>query len=160
MNNIRVGIGWDLHPLVEGRQFVLGGVAFDFEKGEAGHSDGDVLIHAIIDALLGAACLGDIGKLFPPDDISLKGISSAKLLKKTGLLIKEAGWRLVNIDCVVKCERPAILPRREEIRASLASIMEVEVSQIFVKGKTGEGLGIIGAGEAIEAEAVCLLARA
>jgi len=154
---IRTGLGWDIHPLVEGRKFVLGGVVFDFEKGEAGHSDGDVLVHAVIDALAGAAGLGDIGELFPPDDPALEGIDSMILLKKTCSLIKEAGWKIINLDCVVKCERPHILPAREKIRASLAGAMEIKTEQVFLKGKSGEGLGDIGKGLAAEALAICLL---
>ena len=154
---LRIGIGKDLHRLEAGRRFLLGGVEIPFEKGEIGHSDGDVLAHAVCDAVLGAAGLGDIGELYPPDDPAHKNANSLELLK--GAWRRLAGWRLVNLDCVVSCEGPKILPYREQIRRSLAEALETDPGVIFVKGKTGEGLGPIGTGEAVEAMAMCLLEK-
>ena len=136
---------------------MLGGVEIPFEKGEIGHSDGDVLSHAVIDAILGAAALGDIGELFPPDDPAYEGADSLELLKRAWGRVKTEGWRLANLDCVISCEKPRLLPYREAIRRSLALALEANPGQIFIKGKTGEGLGPIGTGEAVEALAVCLL---
>jgi len=156
---LAVGLGRDLHRLVCGRPLILGGVTVPFEKGEAGHSDGDVLTHAVIDALLGAAALGDIGEFFPPSDPRWKDARSLDLLTAVWRRAAEAGWSLVNIDCVISAEKPPILPHREAIRESLAHALGVGKETVFVKGKTGEGLGEVGRGEAIEALAVCLLAR-
>lgn len=155
----KIGLGKDIHALVFGRPFILGGIEIPFEKGEEGYSDGDVLIHAIIDALLGACALGDIGELFPPGDPKWKDADSRELLKLSWKMVKDDGWRLVNLDCVVSCENPKILPFREEIRTSLAKILGIGSEAIFVKGKTAEGLGPIGKGEAIEALALCLLEK-
>lgn len=157
---IRVGLGYDLHRLVEGRRLILGGVLFDFEKGEDGHSDGDVLFHAITDALLGASGLGDIGSYFPPEDAKWKDANSADLLRAVWKDIKEAGWELVNLDCVVKLERPKFLPKRKEVIESIASVLGVDPSQVFVKAKTGEKLPPVGTSEAVEAQVVCLLQSA
>jgi 2-C-methyl-D-erythritol 2,4-cyclodiphosphate synthase len=154
---IRIGLGRDLHRLVEGRRFMLGGVELAAPKGEAGHSDGDVLVHAVIDALLGASGEGDIGELFPPGDDRWKDAPSLGLLELAWSQVRARGWRIVNIDCVVCCEAPRVLPHRDRIRASLAAALGIDQTQIFVKGKTGEGIGIIGRGEAVEALAVCLL---
>lgn len=156
---IRVGLGYDLHRLVEGRRLILGGVVFDFEKGEDGHSDGDVLFHAITDALLGAAGMGDIGSYFPPEDPKWKDADSALLLKKVWNDIRKAGWTLENLDCVVKLEKPKFLPRRQEVIDSIASALEVQTDQVFVKAKTGEKLPPVGTSDAVEAEAVCLLRK-
>lgn len=156
---IRVGLGTDLHRLVEGRKLMLGGVHIPFEKGEHGHSDGDVLLHAITDSLLGAAAISDIGELFPPSDEKWKNADSKKLLANAYELVKEQGWSIENIDCVIKLEKPKFLPYRQAVRESIAGILEIEPSQVFVKAKTGEKLGDVGAGESIEAEAVCLLSR-
>jgi 2-C-methyl-D-erythritol 2,4-cyclodiphosphate synthase len=153
----RVGLGKDLHRLVPGRRFVLGGVEIPFDKGEAGHSDGDALCHAVIDALLGAAGLGDVGEMFPDRDPAWQDADSLELLKTAWARVRESGWTLINIDAVVGCEKPKILPYRDQIRASLAAALGVGVDQIFVKGKTGEGLGPVGEGGAVETEAVCLL---
>lgn len=153
----RVGMGRDVHRLVKGRRFLLAGIDLPAKRGELGHSDGDVLAHAVIDALLGAAALDDIGALFPPADPRWKDADSMSLLRSVFGMVKEAGWRLVNLDCVVSCEAPKILSFREEIRRSLAGALEVSADQVFVKGKTGEGLGPVGAGKAVEALAVCLL---
>ncbi|MDR0662695.1 MAG: 2-C-methyl-D-erythritol 2,4-cyclodiphosphate synthase [Spirochaetaceae bacterium] len=157
----RIGLGRDLHRLVPGRPFLLGGVRLDADFGEAGHSDGDVLCHAVIDALLGAMGIGDIGEFFPPDDYRWKDACSVDLLKHcVDTWLYPGPWRIVNIDCVVSCEKPAVLPYRAAIRHSLARALGVEDERIFVKGKSGEGLGDIGRGMAVEALAVCLLGRA
>jgi 2-C-methyl-D-erythritol 2,4-cyclodiphosphate synthase len=154
---VRIGIGRDIHRLVTGRRFLLGGVEIPFEKGEDGHSDGDALAHAVTDALLGAAGLGDIGELFPPGDPAWKDADSMKLLKTAFGKARDAGWEIGNIDCVVSVEKPAVLPYREAIRASLAAALGITRDAVFVKGKTGEGLGAVGSGEAVEALAVCTL---
>jgi 2-C-methyl-D-erythritol 2,4-cyclodiphosphate synthase len=156
---LTIGLGRDLHRLKRGRRFILGGVVIPFEKGELGHSDGDVLTHAVIDALLGAVSLGDIGELFPPQDPRWKDCSSLDMLCIVREKIHEQGWRIVHIDGVVSCERPKILPFRDQIRESLAKTLEIEAGQIFVKSKTGEGIGNIGRGRAVEALAVCLLEK-
>jgi 2-C-methyl-D-erythritol 2,4-cyclodiphosphate synthase/2-C-methyl-D-erythritol 4-phosphate cytidylyltransferase/2-C-methyl-D-erythritol 2,4-cyclodiphosphate synthase len=156
---MRIGLGRDLHRLVEGRPFILAGVRLPSVRGEMGHSDGDVLAHAVIDALLGAAALGDIGEFFPPDDPKWKDADSMELLRQSWARVKAAGWRLVNLDCCVICEAPKILPHREAVRASLAAVLEADMQTVFVKAKTGEGLGPIGEGLAVEAEAVCLLEK-
>ncbi len=156
---IRVGLGYDLHRLVEGRRLILGGIFFDFEKGEDGHSDGDVLLHAITDALLGAAGLGDIGSYFPPEDAKWKDANSAELLRAVWKDVRAAGWELVNLDCVIKLEKPKFLPHRGEVIESIASILGVDKSQIFVKAKTGEKLPPVGTSQAVEAQAVCLLQK-
>ena len=157
---IRVGLGWDLHRLIPGRRFLLAGVELPSDRGEAGHSDGDVLAHAVTDALLGAAGLGDIGELFPPQDPAWKDADSLELLKTAYGKVKARGWRPVNLDCVVICETPRILPYREPIRSALAAVLELPREAVLVKGKTNEGLGPVGEAGAVEALAVCLLERA
>ena len=156
---IRVGLGYDLHRLVEGRKLFLGGVEFDFSKGEDGHSDGDVLLHAVTDALLGASGLGDIGSYFPPEDEKWKDADSKLLLQKVWNDVRNEGWKIVNIDCVIKLEKPKFLPKRQDVINSIAQILEIESSNIFVKAKTGEKLPPIGTSQAVEAEAVCLLEK-
>ncbi len=156
---IRVGLGYDLHRLIEGRRLILGGVVFDFEKGEDGHSDGDVLLHAVTDALLGAAGLGDIGSYFPPEDAKWKDADSAELLRAVWKDVQAAGWSLVNLDCVIKLERPKFLQKRRDVILSIARILGVEETQIFVKAKTGEKLPPVGTSEAVEAQVVCLLEK-
>ena len=156
---IRIGLGYDLHTLVENRPLMLGGVHIPFEKGEAGHSDGDVLLHALADALLGAACLGDIGELFPPNDPRWKNADSRMLLQTVWNQVKEAGWSIENIDSVIAIQKPKILPYREAIRQSIADNLAVSVDQIFVKAKTGEGVGVIGSGTAAAVWCTCLLSR-
>ncbi|GHT88696.1 2-C-methyl-D-erythritol 2,4-cyclodiphosphate synthase [Spirochaetia bacterium] len=138
---------------------MLGGVEIPADRGELGHSDGDVLVHAVIDALLGAAALGDIGELFPPADPKWKDADSMALLRAAWDRVRDAGWRLVNLDCVVSAEKPKLLPYRDAIRASLAKALGLSPEAIFMKGKTGEGVGLIGEGRAAEALAVCLLER-
>lgn len=153
---MRIGTGWDLHPLVEGRKLLLGGVEIPHHKGEAGHSDGDVLLHALIDALLGAAALGDIGSYFPPSDQQYKGISSSLLLQKALPLLE--GFSIVNIDCTIILEEPKLGPHIATIRESLASLLTLEIHQVSVKAKTAEKLlGEVGTGDAIIAQVVVLL---
>jgi 2-C-methyl-D-erythritol 2,4-cyclodiphosphate synthase/2-C-methyl-D-erythritol 4-phosphate cytidylyltransferase/2-C-methyl-D-erythritol 2,4-cyclodiphosphate synthase len=152
-------LGQDIHRLVKGRRFLLGGVEIPAKCGELGHSDGDVLAHAVCDAILGAAALNDIGSLFPPSDTAWKNADSMELLRRAYKEVKHSGWKLVNLDCVVNCEEPKILPFRDDIRQSLAKALEISVDNIFVKGKTGEGLGAVGKGKAVEALAVCLLEK-
>lgn len=156
---IKVGLGYDLHRLVPGRKLILGGVTFDFERGEDGHSDGDVLLHAITDAILGAAGLGDIGSYFPPEDMKWKDADSADLLRTVMADINAAHWKIENIDCVIKLERPKFLPKRQEVIDSVAQILGIENSRVFIKAKTGEKLPPVGTSEAVEAECVCLLSR-
>ncbi len=156
---IRVGLGYDLHRLVSGRRLILGGVEFEFEKGEDGHSDGDVLLHAITDALLGASGLGDIGSYFPPEDMKWKDADSAGLLRTVMKDIKAAGWTIENLDCVIKLEKPKFLPKRQMVIDSIAAILGIKSEQVFVKAKTGEKLPPVGTSEAVEAECVCLLSR-
>ncbi len=154
---MRTGLGYDLHRLVRGRKLMLGGVCIPFKKGEAAHSDGDVLLHAVTDSLLGACGIGDIGEFFPPDDNTWKNADSAKLLQIVREKIKMLGKQIENIDCVILIEEPKILPYRNAIRESLAAILEIKTEQVFVKAKTGEGIGIIGKGKAVAAYAVCLI---
>ncbi|MCR4630380.1 MAG: 2-C-methyl-D-erythritol 2,4-cyclodiphosphate synthase [Treponema sp.] len=156
---MRVGLGYDLHRLVSGRRLVLGGVEFEFEKGEDGHSDGDVLLHAITDALLGASGLGDIGSYFPPEDMKWKDADSAELLRTVMKDIRAAGWKIENLDCVIKLEKPKFLPKRQMVIDSVAKILEIKSEQVFVKAKTGEKLPPVGTSDAVEAECVCLLSR-
>jgi 2-C-methyl-D-erythritol 2,4-cyclodiphosphate synthase len=156
---IRVGLGRDLHRLAEGRRFLLGGVELAADRGEVGHSDGDALAHAVTDAILGAAGLGDIGALFPPEESRWKDADSMGLLRTAFALVKDSGWLVVNLDCVVCCEAPKLLPYREQIRHSLAQVLELDPGAVFVKGKTGEGLGEVGQGRAVEVLAVCLLEK-
>ena len=156
---IRVGLGYDLHRLVAGRPLLLGGVEFPFEKGEDGHSDGDVLFHAITDAVLGASGLGDIGSFFPPEDPQWKDADSAMLLKTVIEKVYAAGWKLENLDCVIKLEKPKFIPYRERVIKSIATVLGVAPDQVFVKAKTGEKLPPVGTSDAVEAEVVCLLSR-
>ena len=159
MQKIRTGLGYDLHRLVEGRKLIIGGIEFPFEKGEDGHSDGDALLHAITDALLGASGLGDIGSFFPPEEAEWKDANSVELLKIIWKKVQENGWKLINIDCVVKLEKPKFLPKRNEDIENIANALNVSKDQIFVKAKTGEKLDSVGSGNAIEAWATCLLCK-
>ena len=156
---IRVGIGYDLHRLVSGRKLLLGGIELPFERGEDGHSDGDVLFHAVTDAVLGAAGLGDIGSFFPPEDSKWKDSDSGFLLKTVMDKVYTDGWKIENLDCVVKLEKPKFIPYREKVIASIASVLGVEKSQVFVKAKTGEKLPPVGTSDAVEAYVVCLLSK-
>ncbi len=153
----RIGQGWDLHRLAAGRPLLLGGVRLPSELGEEAHSDGDVLIHAVIDAMLGAAALGDIGTHFPPSDEAWKDADSRDLLARTAALVRGAGWEPGNVDCTVVLERPRMGPYGNAIRESLASCLGVESSAVSVKAKTAEGLGEVGSGRAVEASAVVTL---
>jgi 2-C-methyl-D-erythritol 2,4-cyclodiphosphate synthase len=154
---MRIGFGYDVHRLVEGRRLLLGGVEVPFAKGLLGHSDADVLIHAVIDALLGAAALGDIGKHFPPSDPQYKGISSLALLERVRELIKDKGYTISNIDSTVVCEEPRLSAHIEEMRGNLSRALEIDTDKVSVKATTEEGLGITGAGAGISAYAVTLL---
>jgi 2-C-methyl-D-erythritol 4-phosphate cytidylyltransferase/2-C-methyl-D-erythritol 2,4-cyclodiphosphate synthase len=153
----RVGTGYDLHRLVEGRPLVIGGVVIPFERGALGHSDADVACHAATDAVLGAACLGDIGSHFPDSDARWQGASSIALLREAAEMVRRAGYQVENLDVVIVLERPKISPHLEGIRAGLAGALGVQVERVSVKGKTNEGVDAVGRGEAIAAHAVCLL---
>lgn len=154
---MRAGIGYDIHRLEEGRRLFLGGLEFPGETGLAGHSDADVLLHAIIDALLGGAGLGDIGRHFPPDDPQWAGADSAALLARTCELVREAGFEPVNVDATVIAERPRLAARMEEMRDRIAGIIAIDRLRVNVKATTNEGVGDIGRGEAIAALAVVSL---
>ncbi len=154
---MRVGMGYDVHRLVEGRDLILGGVQIPYEKGLLGHSDADVLLHAIMDALLGAAALGDIGKHFPDSDEAYKGISSIRLLEKVGELLEEHFYFIGNIDATVIAQRPKLAPYREEMRENVAKALGISVDQVSIKATTEEGLGFTGTGEGISAQAIALL---
>ena len=154
---MRIGYGYDSHRFEPGRRLVLGGVEFPGETGLKGHSDADVLIHAIIDALLGAAALGDIGSHFPDTDPTWKGADSARLLEAVMKEIRTAGYQVANVDATVICERPKLHPHVELIRDRLASVMNIGKGRISVKGKTNEKMDDVGAGIGIEVHAVCLL---
>jgi 2-C-methyl-D-erythritol 2,4-cyclodiphosphate synthase len=156
---LRVGIGVDAHALEEGRALVLGGVAIEYPKGLAGHSDGDVVAHALIDALLGAANLGDIGSLFPSRDEQYRGASSLDLLWEAYREVREAGWELVNADCVLVGEEPRIGDVRDEMGERLAGALGVEIGRVTVRATTTDGLGYTGRGEGLAAHAVALLRR-
>ena len=153
------GIGYDLHRLVEGRKLMLGGVEVPFEKGPQGHSDGDVLSHALCDALLGAAGLGDIGTHFPDTDPKWKGVSSLLFLEQTRKLLAERGLRIVHLDAIVICERPKLGPHFPAMRAALGKSLGISEGQISLKAKTNEGVGEIGRGEAIAAHTIATLQR-
>ena len=159
MPEIRIGMGTDLHRLVEGRRFLLGGVEIPAEKGELGHSDADVLLHAITDALLGASGLGDIGSYFPPEEAKWKDADSAMLIRQVWADVKQEGWTLVNLACVLEFERPKFLPWRQKVIESVAAILGISPGQVFVKAKTNEGLDATGSSLAIKAYCVCLLSR-
>ena len=154
---MRIGMGYDVHKLVEGRKLILGGVIIPYEKGLLGHSDADVLLHAIMDALLGAAALGDIGKHFPDTDQAYKGISSIKLLKKVGELLEENCFFIENIDATIIAQAPKMRPHIDTMRANIAEALGIEISQINVKATTEEGLGFSGREEGMAAQAICLI---
>ena len=154
---MRIGHGYDVHKLTEGRKLILGGVDIPYDKGLLGHSDADVLTHAIMDALLGAAALGDIGKLFPDNDPAYAGADSLVLLERVGERIAQAGYRVGNIDATILAQRPKLAPHIPQMRANLAHRLGLEVDQVSVKATTEEGLGFTGAGEGMAAHAVCLL---
>ena len=154
---MRVGHGYDVHRLVEGRRLILGGVEIPFEKGLLGHSDADVLTHAVMDALLGAAALGDIGKLFPDSDPAYEGADSLALLRRVVRTLDENRYKIGNVDATVLAQRPKLAPHIPEMRERLAAAMSVEPGRVSVKATTEEGLGFTGAGEGIAAHAVALL---
>ena len=159
MTETRIGTGFDVHRLTENRKLILGGVEIPFERGLDGHSDADVLIHALMDALLGAAACGDIGRLFPDTDPAYEGISSLLLLEKTGQVLKQEGYSIGNADMTVICQRPKLAPHIEQMRINIAQALEVPEDKISIKATTTEKLGFTGRGEGIAAEAVCLLHR-
>ena len=154
---MRIGMGYDVHKLVEGRDMIIGGVNIPYEKGLLGHSDADVLLHAISDALLGAAALGDIGKHFPDTDPQYKGISSLLLLKKVGELLSDKYFLIENIDATIIAQHPKMRPYIDQMRQNIADALEVDITQINVKATTEEGLGFTGSGEGISSQAICML---
>jgi 2-C-methyl-D-erythritol 2,4-cyclodiphosphate synthase len=159
VSDLATGIGWDSHRLVDGRPLILGGVTIPFERGLDGHSDADVLAHAVIDALLGAAGMGDIGEHFPDTDARWAGADSLALLRAVVAMVGDAGHAVGNADTTVVMERPKLGPYRPEIRASLAAALGVAVERVNVKASTGEGMGFVGRGEGVAALAVVTLAR-
>ena len=155
----RIGEGWDIHALVEGRKLVLGGVEIPFHKGLLGHSDADALLHAITDALLGAAALGDIGTLFPDTDAQFKGADSALLLTETARQVRAKGYEVGNVDCTVIAQAPKLAPYKQAMRARIAQILDIPVDKVNVKAKTAEKMGPVGEGLAMEARAVRVIFR-
>ena len=156
---MRIGMGYDVHKLVEGRDLIMGGVKIPYEKGLLGHSDADVLLHAIMDALLGEAALGDIGKHFPDTDPAYKGISSIKLVEHVGNLLDEHGFVIENIDATIIAQRPKMRPHIDQMRENIAQALGIEVDRVNVKATTEEGLGFTGSGEGISSQAICLLQK-
>lgn len=154
---MRIGMGYDVHKLVEDRDLIIGGVKIPYEKGLLGHSDADVLLHAISDALLGAAALGDIGKHFPDTDPAYKGISSIILLKKVGELLEEKGFLIENIDATIIAQAPKMRPYIDTMRENIANALGIDVEQVNVKATTEEGLGFTGLGQGISSQAICML---
>ena len=159
MTNLRIGQGYDVHRLTEGRALILGGVTVPYERGLDGHSDADVLTHAIMDALLGAAGLGDIGKAFPDTDPALEGISSLILLERTVALLQQAGYEPVNVDATLVAQKPKVGPYIPQMRAKLAHVLGLPIEQVNVKATTEEGLGFTGTSEGMAAHAVALLEK-
>lgn len=157
---MRIGMGYDVHRLTEDRKLILGGVDIPYEKGLLGHSDADVLLHAIMDALLGAAALGDIGKHFPDTDPAYKGISSVELLKHVGGLLAEHGYRIGNIDATIIAQRPKMAPHIQAMRENTAKALNIDVDQINIKATTEEGLGFTGEGLGIASNAICMIEKA
>jgi 2-C-methyl-D-erythritol 2,4-cyclodiphosphate synthase len=159
MGGLRIGLGYDVHAFAEGRRLVLGGIEIPHPVGLEGHSDADVLTHALMDALLGAMRAGDIGRHFPDTDAAYEGVSSLELLRSVARLMRESGWRLVDADCVLVLEEPRIAPHRDAMRAAIAQALGVDHDCVGVKATTTEGLGTIGRGEGVAAQAVVLLER-
>jgi 2-C-methyl-D-erythritol 2,4-cyclodiphosphate synthase len=157
MSELRIGLGIDAHAFLDGVPLVLGGVAIESPRGLAGHSDGDVIAHALIDALLGGAGLGDIGSLFPPGEAEWEGVSSFDLLRRAAAQVHEAGWELVNADCVLIGEEPRIAPLREQMRERLAEAVGADAEQINVRATTTDKLGFTGRGQGLAAQAVALV---
>lgn len=156
---MRIGMGYDVHKLTEGRDLILGGVNIPWEKGLLGHSDADVLIHAVMDALLGAAALGDIGKHFPDTDPAYKGISSILLLEHVTVLLKKHHYEIGNIDATIIAQKPKMAPHIPQMRENMARAMGIDQSRLNIKATTEEGLGFTGRGEGIASQAICLLYR-
>ena len=154
---LRVGEGWDTHALVPGRKLMLGGVEVPYDRGLLGHSDADALLHAITDALLGAAGLGDIGRHFPDTDDRFRGAESILLLTETAVRVRQAGWQIVNVDSTVVAQAPKLAPHIEAMRARIAQALDLRPTEVNVKAKTAEKLGPVGMGQSIEARAVVLL---
>ena len=154
---MRIGMGYDVHRLVEGRDLIVGGVKIEYEKGLLGHSDADVLLHAIMDALLGAAALGDIGKHFPDTDPKYKGISSIKLLEHVGNLLSENNFFIGNIDATIIAQAPKFRPYIDMMNENIARALNIDIDQVNVKATTEEGLGFTGSGEGISSQAICIL---
>jgi 2-C-methyl-D-erythritol 2,4-cyclodiphosphate synthase len=154
---VRIGHGYDAHRLVQERKLILGGVDIPYQKGLLGHSDADVLIHCIMDALLGAAAVGDIGKLFPDSDTKFKGISSMLLLKEVNNNLRLKGYKIVNIDSTIVAQEPKLAPYIANMRANIAEILDIDINDVNVKATTTEGLGFTGTGEGIAAHAVALI---
>lgn len=159
MTNLRIGHGYDVHRLVEGRRLIIGGVDIPWEKGLLGHSDADVLTHAVMDALSGAARLGDIGKLFPDTDPQYAGISSLKLLGEVGALLKQSGFLIVNIDATLLAQAPKVAPYKAQMAENIAAVLQIAVEQVNVKATTEEGLGFTGDGSGMAAHAVVLIEK-
>ena len=156
---MRIGMGYDVHKLVEDRDLILGGVKIPYSLGLLGHSDADVLLHAIMDSLLGAAALGDIGKHFPDSDHRYKGISSIELLKHVGSLLKENNWLIENIDSTIIAQKPKMAPHIENMRKNISEALNINIDQINVKATTEEGLGFTGEGKGISSKSICLLTK-
>ena len=156
---MRIGMGYDVHKLVEDRDLILGGVKIPYSLGVLGHSDADVLLHAIMDSLLGAAALGDIGKHFPDSDHRYKGISSIELLKHVGSLLKENNWLIENIDSTIIAQKPKMAPHIENMRKNISEALNINIDQINVKATTEEGLGFTGEGKGISSQSICLLTK-
>lgn len=154
---MRIGMGYDVHKLVENRKLIMGGVEIPYEKGLLGHSDADVLLHAISDALLGAAALGDIGKHFPDTDSKYKGADSLLLLKEVGSMLEDKGYFIENIDATIIAQAPKMRPHIDQMRKNIADALLIDIDQVSVKATTEEGLGFTGSGEGISAQAICLL---
>ena len=160
MTNLRIGHGYDVHRLVPDRRLILGGLEIPWEKGLLGHSDADVLVHAVMDALAGAARLGDIGKLFPDTDPAYKGISSLKLLGEVGRLLREKGFAVVNVDATLLAQAPKVAPYKARMAENIAAALGIEAERVNVKATTEEGLGFTGSGEGMAAHAVALIEKA
>lgn len=156
---MRVGMGYDVHRLTEGRELILGGVKIPWEMGLLGHSDADVVVHAIMDAILGAAALRDIGRHFPDTDPQYKGISSILLLKKVGELLKEKGYSIVNIDATIIAQKPKLLPYMDTMIENVAEALELSVDQVNIKATTEEGLGFTGSLQGISSQAICVIEK-
>jgi 2-C-methyl-D-erythritol 2,4-cyclodiphosphate synthase len=159
MSETRIGLGYDVHAFADGRRLVLGGVEVPHDRGLAGHSDADVLVHALMDALLGALRSGDIGRHFPDTDPAYAGVSSLELLRTVAALVREGGWELADADCVLVLQEPRVSSLRDAMRAAMAGALGVDMERVGLKATTTEGLGLTGRGEGVAAQAVVLLTR-